>query len=206
MAQIVGCLDGMGEACRALDFPIVSGNVASTTRARRRGGGSAILPTPAIGGGRAARRLGEERDDRVQGRGRGHRPDRPFATAMSASRCGCDECHGRSDGPPPPVDLAAETRAGEFIRAADRATGCQRGPRRLRRRRCGRGRGNGAGRRTSASTMTVVDKSPTRPRSCSARTRDAMSSPTTSRRRVQRAAANAAKLFAVAIGTTGGEV
>ena len=36
MAQLVGCLEGMAEACRALDFPIVSGNVSSTTRARRR--------------------------------------------------------------------------------------------------------------------------------------------------------------------------
>jgi phosphoribosylformylglycinamidine synthase len=28
MGQIVGCLEGMGDACRALDYPIVSGNVS----------------------------------------------------------------------------------------------------------------------------------------------------------------------------------
>src|SRR5688500_5925105 len=50
MAQIVGCLDGMGQACRALDFPIVSGNVSLYNESKATGGGSAILPTPAIGG------------------------------------------------------------------------------------------------------------------------------------------------------------
>src|SRR3546814_4426724 len=28
MGQLVGCLYGMGQACRALDFPIASGNVS----------------------------------------------------------------------------------------------------------------------------------------------------------------------------------
>jgi phosphoribosylformylglycinamidine synthase II len=50
MAQFVGCLEGMGEACRALDFPIVSGNVSLYNESKATGGGSAILPTPAIGG------------------------------------------------------------------------------------------------------------------------------------------------------------
>src|SRR5688572_16307588 len=50
MAQIVGCLEGMSEACRALDFPIVSGNVSLYNESKATGGGSAILPTPAIGG------------------------------------------------------------------------------------------------------------------------------------------------------------
>lgn len=49
MAQFVGCLDGMGDACRALDFPIVSGNVSLYNESKATGGGSAILPTPAIG-------------------------------------------------------------------------------------------------------------------------------------------------------------
>ena len=40
----------MGEACRALDFPIVSGNVCLYNESKATGGGSAILPTPAIGG------------------------------------------------------------------------------------------------------------------------------------------------------------
>ena len=40
----------MGEACRALDFPIVSGNVSLYNESKATGGGAAILPTPAIGG------------------------------------------------------------------------------------------------------------------------------------------------------------
>jgi len=50
MAQIVEALRGMGEACRALDYPIVSGNVSLYNESKATGGGSAILPTPAIGG------------------------------------------------------------------------------------------------------------------------------------------------------------
>ena len=50
MAQLTGCLEGMGDACRALDFPIVSGNVSLYNESKATGGGSAILPTPAIGG------------------------------------------------------------------------------------------------------------------------------------------------------------
>src|SRR4051794_25005317 len=50
MAQIVGCLQGMSEACIALDMPIVSGNVSLYNESKATGGGSAILPTPAIGG------------------------------------------------------------------------------------------------------------------------------------------------------------
>ena len=50
MGQFVGCIEGMAEACRALDFPIVSGNVSLYNESKATGGGSAILPTPAIGG------------------------------------------------------------------------------------------------------------------------------------------------------------
>src|SRR4051812_41526056 len=50
MAQIVGCLEGMSAACQVLDYPIVSGNVSLYNESKATGGGSAILPTPAIGG------------------------------------------------------------------------------------------------------------------------------------------------------------
>ena len=51
MGQLVGCIEGMAEACRALDFPIVSGNVSLYNETKSEDGtGSAILPTPAIGG------------------------------------------------------------------------------------------------------------------------------------------------------------
>ena len=43
-------LEGMADACRALDFPIISGNVSLYNESKATGGGSAILPTPAIGG------------------------------------------------------------------------------------------------------------------------------------------------------------
>jgi phosphoribosylformylglycinamidine (FGAM) synthase-like enzyme len=46
MGQLVRAIQGLGEACRALDFPIVSGNVSLYNETN----GQAILPTPAIGG------------------------------------------------------------------------------------------------------------------------------------------------------------
>ena len=46
MGQFVGCLEGMGDACRALDYPIVSGNVSLYNETN----GIGIPPTPAIGG------------------------------------------------------------------------------------------------------------------------------------------------------------
>ena len=46
MGQLVGCIDGIAEACRALDFPVVSGNVSLYNETN----GRAILPTPTIGG------------------------------------------------------------------------------------------------------------------------------------------------------------
>ena len=46
MGQLVGAIRGIGEACRALGFPIVSGNVSLYNETN----GEAILPTPTIGG------------------------------------------------------------------------------------------------------------------------------------------------------------
>jgi phosphoribosylformylglycinamidine synthase II len=46
MGQFVGCIQGMREACNALDFPVVSGNVSLYNETN----GNAILPTPTIGG------------------------------------------------------------------------------------------------------------------------------------------------------------
>ena len=45
MGQFVGCIQGIGAACRALDMPIVSGNVSLYNETD----GAAILPTPTIG-------------------------------------------------------------------------------------------------------------------------------------------------------------
>lgn len=46
MGQLVGAVKGIGDACRALEFPIVSGNVSLYNETN----GQGILPTPTIGG------------------------------------------------------------------------------------------------------------------------------------------------------------
>ncbi|HEU0097892.1 MAG TPA: phosphoribosylformylglycinamidine synthase subunit PurL [Allosphingosinicella sp.] len=118
MGQLVGCIEGMAEACRALDFPIVSGNVSLYNETKAEDGSSnAILPTPAIGG------VGLLKDWRksvgIAFKGVG---DVVVAIGERRGHLGQSlwlrEIHGREDGPPPPVDLAAERAAGEFVRAA----------------------------------------------------------------------------------------
>jgi phosphoribosylformylglycinamidine synthase len=125
MGQLVGCIEGMGEACRALDYPVVSGNVSLYNETN----GEAILPTPAIGGvgliddieriadgaftadGEAIVLIGETR---------GHLGASSYLRVIA----------GRTDlaaGAPPPVDLAAERRNGDFVRgliAAGQVAGC----------------------------------------------------------------------------------
>ena len=111
MGQFVGCLEGIGEAARALDFPIVSGNVSLYNETQ----GAGILPTPAIGGvgliadvAKAAQ-TGFARDgDAILliGETKGW---------LGQSAYAHDLC-GRTDGAPPPVDLAAERRNGDFVR------------------------------------------------------------------------------------------
>ena len=89
MGQFVGCVEGMAEACRALDFPVVSGNVSLYNETKNEDGSSlAILPDPRDRRRRPARRLGEERDDRVQARRRDTSSLSVTQRAMSASRCG----------------------------------------------------------------------------------------------------------------------
>jgi phosphoribosylformylglycinamidine synthase len=116
MGQFVGAIEGMAKACAALDFPIVSGNVSLYNETKNEdGSGSAILPTPAIGG------IGLLRDI-----------DRMATIAFKAPDehivlIGDSEGHlgqslwlrhiaGREDGPPPPVDLEIEKRNGDFVR------------------------------------------------------------------------------------------
>jgi phosphoribosylformylglycinamidine synthase len=112
MGQLVGAIRGIGEAARALDFPIVSGNVSLYNETN----GRAIPPTPTIGGvglledftrsmtlafkaeGEAILLLGE-------------------TTGWLGQSLYLREVCGREEGAPPPVDLAAERRRGEFVRA-----------------------------------------------------------------------------------------
>jgi phosphoribosylformylglycinamidine synthase len=110
MGQFAAAIRGMAAACRALDFPVVSGNVSLYNETE----GRPILPTPAIGG------LGVLED--------------AAASVGLALPPGCDlvgigatagqlgqslwlrEIAGREEGPPPMVDLAAERRNGDFVR------------------------------------------------------------------------------------------
>ena len=112
MGQFVGCLEGIGEACRALDFPIVSGNVSLYNETQ----GAGILPTPAIGG------VGLIADVSKAVGIAPREGDILFLVGVTEGWLGCslylrDLC-GRDAGAPPPVDLEAERRNGEWVRAA----------------------------------------------------------------------------------------
>jgi phosphoribosylformylglycinamidine synthase len=119
MGQFVGCIEGMAEACRALDFPIVSGNVSLYNESKATGGGSAILPTPAIGGvgllqdWRLSATIGfkNEGDDIWLVGAPGRHLGQSLWLREIAGR------EGRDAGPPPPVDLAVERRTGDAVRA-----------------------------------------------------------------------------------------
>ncbi|HEX6783712.1 MAG TPA: phosphoribosylformylglycinamidine synthase subunit PurL [Sphingomicrobium sp.] len=116
MGQFVGCLQGMAEACRALDFPIVSGNVSLYNETKNDDGSSlAILPTPAIGGVGLLEDWENSATTAIKAAGEhliliGH------SKSHAAQSLWLEVIHGRREGPPPPVDLAAERRAGECIR------------------------------------------------------------------------------------------
>jgi phosphoribosylformylglycinamidine synthase II len=116
MGQIVRAIDGMAEACRALDFPVVSGNVSLYNETN----GAAIPPTPTVGGvgllpdyGRRADFASLRGGDTLLLVGETH-------GAIGASLY-LRECLGREDGAPPPVDLATERRNGDFVRGLVRS-------------------------------------------------------------------------------------
>ncbi len=115
MAQFVGCLEGMGDACRALDFPIVSGNVSLYNESKATGGGSAILPTPAIGG------VGLLNDSsRMATIAFKAESEALLLIGHTSGHLGQSlwlrECQGREEGLAPAVDLDIERRHGEFVR------------------------------------------------------------------------------------------
>ncbi|MGI4879027.1 MAG: AIR synthase related protein, partial [Janthinobacterium lividum] len=112
MGQFVGCIEGMADACRVLDYPVVSGNVSLYNETN----GTGILPTPAIGG------VGLIDDYARMMTLAFKAPDEAIIViGATAGHLGQSlylrECLGREDGPPPPVDLAAERRNGDFVRA-----------------------------------------------------------------------------------------
>ena len=115
MAQIVGCLDGMGQACRALDFPIVSGNVSLYNESKATGGGSAILPTPAIGGVGLIENYAKMATIGFKAEGECLAVIGPSYPELGQSLW-LREILGREDGSPPRVNLADEKLNGEIVR------------------------------------------------------------------------------------------
>jgi phosphoribosylformylglycinamidine synthase subunit PurL len=111
MGQFAAVIRGMATACEALNFPVVSGNVSLYNETE----GRAILPTPAIGG------LGVL-DDAATAVGIALPPWLDIVLiGMTKGWLGQSlwlrEIAGREEGAPPPVDLAAERAAGDFVRA-----------------------------------------------------------------------------------------
>ena len=114
MGQLAEAVRGIADACRALDFPIVSGTVSLYNETN----GPGILPTPTIGGvGLLANR---RRSATIGFAGEGE----PILLVGAPDWWGTHlgqtlymrELFGRKDGPPPPVDLAAEKKAGDLVR------------------------------------------------------------------------------------------
>jgi phosphoribosylformylglycinamidine synthase II len=112
MGQFVGAIKGIAEACNALDYPVVSGNVSLYNETN----GVGIPPTPAIGGvgvipdvaATADIALNREGDLLiVLGRERGHLGQSLYQEIAA----------GKLEGAPPPIDLADEIKAGRLVRA-----------------------------------------------------------------------------------------
>lgn len=111
MGQFVGCLQGIGEAAAALDFPIVSGNVSLYNETQ----GAGILPTPAIGGVGVIADVAKSSQTGFARAGDAILLVGDTRGWLGQSAYLRDIC-GRMDGAPPPVDLAAERRNGDFVR------------------------------------------------------------------------------------------
>ncbi|MFN7288914.1 MAG: phosphoribosylformylglycinamidine synthase subunit PurL [bacterium] len=110
MGQFASAVRGMAAACIALDFPVVSGNVSLYNETE----GRAILPTPAIGGvgvlEKAAQAVG------LAMPAKGDLVLIGETTGWLGQSLWLREIAGREEGAPPPVDLAAERRNGDFVR------------------------------------------------------------------------------------------
>lgn len=114
MGQFVKAVEGIGEACRVLEFPIVSGNVSLYNETNGRG----ILPTPTIGGVG----LLPEWNKSV---GIGFvAENQPILLIGGPAERGTHlgqsiylrDLFDRRDGDAPHVDLAAEKKTGDFVR------------------------------------------------------------------------------------------
>ncbi|MGP1353279.1 MAG: phosphoribosylformylglycinamidine synthase subunit PurL [Parasphingopyxis sp.] len=116
MGQFVGCIEGMAEACVALDMPIVSGNVSlynETTGAD--GKATPVLPTPAIGGVGLLDDIDKMGTLAFKAEGE-HLAVIGANYAELGQSLWLREIHGREDGPPPRVDLKDEKLNGDIVR------------------------------------------------------------------------------------------
>ena len=111
MGQLVGCIQGIATACKALEFPVVSGNVSLYNETN----GRAILPTPTIGGvgllddfAKSASIAFKAADEMIVLLGE--------TKGWLGQSLYLREICGREEGAPPPVDLMAERRTGDFVR------------------------------------------------------------------------------------------
>jgi phosphoribosylformylglycinamidine synthase len=117
MGELVGCIQGVGEAALALDFPVVSGNVSLYNETM----GVGIPPTPAIGGVGRIEDVAKSVNLKFKAAGEeillvGGAPSWLGRSAWLAIVAGRDE------GAPPPVDLAAERRNGDLVAGLIRAS------------------------------------------------------------------------------------
>ena len=111
MGQFVGCVRGIAEACKALDFPVVSGNVSLYNETQGRG----ILPTPTIGGVGLLDDFSKSATLAFKAEGEAILLVGGAPGWLGQSLYLRDVC-GREEGAPPPVDLAAERKHGDFVR------------------------------------------------------------------------------------------
>jgi phosphoribosylformylglycinamidine synthase subunit PurL len=111
MGQLVFAIKGIDAACRALAYPVVSGNVSLYNETN----GQAILPTPAIGGVGLIADLSKMTTLALKNEG-----DAILLVGGHGSHLGQSiylrEILGREEGAPPPVDLAMEKQNGGFVR------------------------------------------------------------------------------------------
>jgi phosphoribosylformylglycinamidine synthase II len=116
MAEFAGACAGMRAACLALDYPVVSGNVSLYNETS----GSAIWPAPVIGGVGLIADAAKAIDLALKHEGNAliliGETSNSHGGHLGASLY-LREIEGREEGAPPPVDLAAERRHGEFVRA-----------------------------------------------------------------------------------------
>ncbi len=114
MGQFVRAIEGMAEACRALDFPVVSGNVSLYNDTE----GRPIPPTPSVG----AVGLIDDWRRTVSCGFKAPGEEIHLVGDLEGGHLGrsvwLSECHGRDAGAPPPVDLEVERRHGAFVREA----------------------------------------------------------------------------------------